>query len=108
MATDVETFGPGRPNPEPGYYYVTVVDGPRFAFLLGPYVNDHARALAAVDAAKKWCHDRREEAWFWSFGTCRLKDEHTDEANLPMGKLNDQLELADVTPAEAGWVCWRP
>lgn len=91
-------FGPGNPNPAPGYYYVSVIDGRRTAMALGPFLS-HADALAAVEPVRAWCNERNRGAWFWSFGTCRLKDEETDEADLPVGKLNQVLELSGLLPA---------
>lgn len=59
------------PDSRPGFYYVTAIDGPRYARILGPFVDDHAGALAAVEATRTEADRRDPRAWFWAFGTCR-------------------------------------
>jgi hypothetical protein len=60
---------------KPGFYYVSVIDGARRGLLLGPWVDDHAGARAAVDAAR--IEAERLDPWasFWAFGTCRSDDD---------------------------------
>lgn len=52
-------------------YYVTVRDGGRTGFLLGPYPT-HDGALARVEAARR--HANRVNPWaaFYAFGTSSL------------------------------------
>lgn len=64
---------------EPGNFFVTVVDGPRTGFLLGPY-DTHAEALANVERGKRLAHesDNYSRSWFYAYGTARVK-----RGNLP-------------------------
>lgn len=60
------------PDTKPGFYYVSVVRGERdYRLLRGPFVNDHAGALAAVEAARFRSYDLDPRAAFYSYGTCR-------------------------------------
>src|SRR3546814_7308723 len=51
------------PDTKPGNYYVSIVRGKDHRLLAGPFVNNHAGALAMVDAARDLAHeiDRSEE-----------------------------------------------
>lgn len=40
------------PDTKPGAYYVSAVDAGRTVLLFGPYLNNHAGALAAVDRVR--------------------------------------------------------
>jgi hypothetical protein len=83
---------PQEPDPAPGDYYVTCIDGPRTSLLLGPFTNDHAGALAMVDKARERAIELNSWAHFYSFGTCRMKPEH--QTNPPyQGILNDHFGL---------------
>lgn len=70
-----------KPNPPDGAlgnFYVDVVDPvhDRVSLLYGPFVNDHAGALAAVDMVRRLACDADPRAWFdYSFGTCRTPDD---------------------------------
>lgn len=68
-------------------YYVTVKDGKRSGFLLGPF-DDHAAALARVDQARKLAEAADCRAAFYSFGTGRVEREI-----LPLGALNGRAEI---------------
>jgi hypothetical protein len=61
-----------EPDTKPGYYYVTVRrrDG-EFRPLRGPFVNDHASALAAVDDARMKACNLDPRAHWYAFGTAR-------------------------------------
>lgn len=61
-----------QPDPRPGFYYVSVVRGSDCRLLRGPFVNDHAGALAAVEAAKAEACRLDPRAHWYAFGTCRL------------------------------------
>jgi len=67
-----------QPDTQPGHYYVSVLDRAsnaghgRHALALGPFTNDHAGALAQVDAVRNYCRLGDPFAWFWAYGTCRL------------------------------------
>lgn len=76
-----------EPDTKPGDYFVSVLDGRRYALALGPFRNDHASALARVDEVRHYAHGHGGEwAWFWAFGTCRL-----DPGSGRVGKLNEEL-----------------
>lgn len=72
------------PDNKPGAYYVTVYDGKRYGRLLGPFINDHAKALSLVDAARDKAHTVDPRAPFYSYGTAR----YPLECATP-GRLND-------------------
>lgn len=78
-----------NPDGRRGAYYVTVIDGGRFALALGPF-DRHAEALAHVDAVRGYCHayDNKTRSWFWAYGTSRM--ERADDN--PTGTLNPVLE----------------
>lgn len=63
-------------------YYVTVKDGSRTGFLLGPY-DTHDEALANVDRGRQLAFktDNTSRTWFYSYGTCKI----TSEGKLPKG-----------------------
>lgn len=64
-----------QPDNKPGAYYVTVVDGKRFGRLLGPFVNDHAKALSLVDQARAKAEEMDPRACWYSFGTARYPED---------------------------------
>lgn len=76
------------PDTRPGFYYVTVMDGPRAALALGPFENDHRAALDRVDDVKRLVQERTPRGWFYAFGTSRA------ESDLGPGKLNGELVAA--------------
>lgn len=77
-----------QPDTKPGFYYVTVMDGRRVGALLGPFVNDHAGALAKVDAARAKANELDPRAAFYAFGTTR------SDTDLGPGALNRLMEPA--------------
>lgn len=94
---------PQQPDPQPGLFYVTVIDRHgndgtgRVGFVLGPYVDDHAAALAAVPDARRHIERGYSRACWWAYGTARLDHGST----TPQGALNDVPELEHVRPKEA-------
>ena len=52
-------------------FYVSVMDGPRFGLLLGPFPT-HAEAKANVDKGTKLANDANAWAAFYAFGTASL------------------------------------
>jgi hypothetical protein len=76
-----------QPDPRPGNYYVSMVDGPRFALLAGPFAQ-HAVALDQVEPAKTIAQKLDPWADFYAFGTVRMADDYTTP-----GKLNERLGL---------------
>ena len=66
----------------PGFYYVSMIDGARYALLAGPYPS-HREALDMVDSAKEAaCRVNSAQCAFAGFGTCRT------ESNAGVGILN--------------------
>ena len=62
-----------QPDIKPGNYYVSCRDdNGRTLMLLGPFVNDHAKALSMVNIGDKLAQESGDpKAWFYSYGTCR-------------------------------------
>ncbi len=54
-------------------FYVTVVDGKRHGFLLGPY-STHQEAIDNVDRGCTLANDADPRAAFYAFGTASTKD----------------------------------
>jgi hypothetical protein len=77
------------PDSKPGAYYVSVVKGSDYRLLLGPFVNDHAKALGMVDAVRRKAEELDPRACWYAFGSCRL-DIDADKAP-PSGILNDRF-----------------
>lgn len=90
------------PDTKPGFYYVTARDGGRTALLVGPFEDDHAQALALVDAGRRAAEEVDSRAVFWWFGTCR------SDTDLGPGKLNAKLGLVhpDHQPEAGEWDPW--
>ncbi len=62
-----------RPDNKPGNYYVTAIrDDGAVAWLAGPFLNDHAGALAALPRAKAVAMDIDPNAPWYAYGTSRL------------------------------------
>jgi len=53
-------------------FYVSVIDGPRYGLLLGPFAQ-HEQALALVEAVSKKANELDPRAWFYAFGTCKAQ-----------------------------------
>jgi len=61
------------PDTKRGNYYVSAInDAGKVALLAGPYLNDHAAALAAVGEYKAKAMDVDPRAPWYAYGTCRL------------------------------------
>jgi len=54
-------------------YFVTVVDGPRFGVLSGPYAS-FIGATGAIPAVRKLAEENDPWAAFYGFGVMRMKD----------------------------------
>lgn len=61
---------------EPGNYYVSVADGPKFNTLLGPF-KTHKKALAMVEPVRQKAEDLNPRAFFYAFGTVKMADDFT-------------------------------
>lgn len=75
---------PQEPDTQPGNYYVsTCNDSGAFWLMLGPFPDDHAAALAAVENVRAFTcqHDSTGRAHFMAFGTVRMAHEVTRPGN---------------------------
>jgi hypothetical protein len=60
------------PDPQPGFYYVTCRrDDGRSARVAGPYIDNHAGALADVARVKTIAEEHDARAIWYSWGTAR-------------------------------------
>ena len=81
-----------QPDPQPGFYYVSVRRergpthfmgaGTDHRLLLGPFVNDHARALASVEQVRRKAEDLDPRACWYAFGTCRVESAEPPEPGI--------------------------
>lgn len=78
------------PDTKPGAYYVSVMRGADYRLLAGPWIDNHAAALAAVDAVRDVAQDLDPRAAWYAFGTCRLPVEAGEMP--PAGILNEQCK----------------
>lgn len=65
---------PTTPDPRPGHYYVTAVDGPYKYFLAGPWLT-HVEALTQVEAVRRFAEEVDPRAVWMAFGTARQPKE---------------------------------
>lgn len=56
----------------PGWYYVSVMDGPRTALVAGPWPT-HAEACAALPSVKHVAYEVDVRSWFYAWGTARMR-----------------------------------
>ena len=80
-----ETCNCGGQHHEGANYYVSVIDGPQFNLLAGPY-KTHVEALAMLRPTQDLANKLVPQSWFYGFGTVAMKPECTRP-----GKLNDKL-----------------
>jgi hypothetical protein len=72
--SSTSTYNATEVDDRPGFYYVSIVDGDKFALLSGPYTTHH-EALGMVQAAKDAAYRMNStQCAFAGFGTCRLDD----------------------------------
>jgi streptogramin lyase len=93
----------GQTDERPGHYYVSAIDGRRWALLYGP-LERHADAVAAVETARRVAVDADARAWFYAFGTARVAPE--DPA--PTGVLNHLLPPIGAEPPDAEETTYVP
>jgi len=88
-ATKDRQYVKAVPDTRPGNYYVSIVRGRRYCLALGPYPDDHARALAGVQRVRRY-FTRHDLDGFHAcgYGTCRVEG----SVDAAEGKLNDVLE----------------
>lgn len=78
------------PDPRPGYYYCTVMDGPQYGLLAGPF-DTHQEALDRLPKAKEIARGLDARSVFYGFGTARI--ERDDTRIRPGGILNALMGL---------------
>lgn len=76
-----------EPDPRPGYYYVSAIDGQRVAKVRGPFAR-HADALAAVEAARERAYELAPYTWFYMFGIDTLKAAIKEAKRLVITQIN--------------------
>ena len=76
-----------RFNPPGTNYYVSTIDGSRFALVAGPF-DTHPEACGWVNRARDEACRVDPRAWFYSFGTASTGPEYRKP-----GILNDRLNL---------------
>ena len=75
MVTELEcNVGVCHHHDTDSIFYVTVVDGSRVGFLLGPY-GDHQTAIDNVARGRDLANETDPRAAFYSFGTSSTKRE---------------------------------
>jgi hypothetical protein len=79
------------PDTRPGSYYVSVVAGPRYRLLAGPY-DRHADAIAAVDRAAALAKEIDPGAIWYAYGTCRIPPGHPTPAGILNGRMGIRLQ----------------
>lgn len=86
---------PQQPDTRPGAYFVSGIhDAKGMVLLVGPFFNDHAGALALVNAAKAYiCQHWPRYHFEVAFGTVRLPADTKE-----IGRLNSALNFNPVTP----------
>ncbi len=75
---------------EGGGFYVSVVDGQRFALVLGPF-SAHQEAKASVERVRSYVTEHDWRGAFYAYGTSRVRD-----GELPAGRLNSELGLVSA------------
>ena len=78
------------PDTKPGFYYVSAVDGNKYALMLGPF-KMHEEALQMVEQCRNKACDLNPHSHWWQWGTCREDDDGTGEFGL--GKMNDLFNV---------------
>lgn len=68
---EVTAETPQSPDTKSGFYYVSAMDDRRVALVRGPFVNDHAGAIAMVDSVRAEMEQLDPRAAFYAFGTVR-------------------------------------
>ncbi len=86
-----------QPDPRPGNYYVSIINGGQYRLLAGPY-HFHRDALDMVEPVKllvrRLYSADPNEPWY-SYGTARLPLDITRPGwQTPPGLLNDKLRSA--------------
>ena len=83
-----------EPDPRPGHYYVSVINGTQWRLLYGPFEN-HPDAIAAVKPTRQLAETVDRWAYFYAFGTVRLEPNETPP---PAGIINHLLPPIPAAP----------
>lgn len=78
------------PDTKPGFYYVSAVDGNKYALMLGPF-KTHEEALQMVEQCRNKAYDLDPRSHWWQWGTCREDDDGTGEFRL--GRMNNLFQI---------------
>ena len=82
MNAQISNWSSQAPDTKPGNYYVTAIDAGKTYPMAGPFVNDHAAALAAVRAVREAACNIDGRACFMAWGTVRTPDTYTKPGRL--------------------------
>jgi len=85
-----------QPDNKQGDYFVSAIDGERRTLVSGPYVNNHAAALAEVGECRRLVEEVDRKAVFYAFGTCRLPLESGRIGFLQRHKMKELLSRSDT------------
>lgn len=85
-----------QPDPAPGFYYVSVINGDRHVLLSGPF-KWHQSALDEVSTCRRVAKQVDPRAVFYAFGTCRTS------TNAGPGILNKRGLVAAIDRTEPDW-----
>ena len=80
-----------EPDTAPGPYYISAIDGPKHAFVSGPY-KTHAQALAELDVCREKTIQVDPKTHFAAFGTCRVKADCTKPGFLQTHNLHEIID----------------
>lgn len=67
-------------------YYVSIIDGPKFNVVAGPF-RTHEKALEMVEPARKVGNEVDMKSHFYGWGTVKMKNGHKE------GVLNEHLGI---------------
>ncbi len=82
MNAQISNWSNQQPDTQPGHYYVTAHDAGKTYPMAGPFVNDHAGALAAVRRIREAACNIDGRACFMAWGTVRAPDTYTKPGRL--------------------------
>lgn len=88
--------GETKADNAPGNYYVSVKDGRRLGLLLGPFRNDHAKALVMVGAVKRKALDLDPWGAFYAYGTVRMSESYAEPGTLNQFFYPDSTDHQDA------------
>lgn len=71
-----------QPDTQPGHYYVTASMGDKYFPMAGPFVDDHAAALAAVRDVMTAACEIDGRGHFMNWGTVRCDYDYSEPGPL--------------------------